>query len=353
MIKIENIDVVLPGFRLENICLEIRKNDFFAIIGPTGSGKSLLLEAITGLMPVDRGQIVLDGIDITDYPVEKRNIALVYQDFALFPHLTVQQNILYGTRYHHISEKEAAERLNSLVSTLGLDRIVHRKTGSLSGGEKQRIALARALILNPEVLLLDEPLSALDPVFHEEAKYLLKEIHDKFDITIVMVSHSFPDVLFLGSRGAVIREGRIVQKGLISDIFEKPSSVFTAGFVGMNNIFPLFRSEGRYFIKGGTSKFEIILEQVPGENHTYAGIRPEDISIAETSGEKFENMFEGVVKNISSYGIYARISVKTEEQMIFDIILPRSYMKKNILNEGDRLSFGFPPDAVRTFSDSY
>lgn len=149
MIKLKNIDLELPGFALKDIHLHIRERDFFALIGPTGSGKSLLLEGIMGLMPFTSGQLFFNERDMNPVPVEKRNLAIVYQDFALFPHLDVTQNIVYGTRYHNISSEDVQTRLDLFVSTLGLGNILDRRPHNLSGGEKQRVALARSLILNP------------------------------------------------------------------------------------------------------------------------------------------------------------------------------------------------------------
>lgn len=348
MVKIENLNLFLPGFSLNNICLDIQKKDFFSLIGPTGSGKSVLLEAITGLIPIDGGKVFLENQDITNLAVEKRNIAIVYQDFALFPHLTVTKNILYGIPYHNIPKETAMKRFDMLVNTLGLEKITKRNTGNLSGGEKQRISLARSLILNPSVLLLDEPLSALDPIFHEEVKELLKKIHKELEITIIMVSHNFPDVLYLGNRGAIIKNGKIMQKGIIENIFEKPNSIFTAEFVGMKNIFPFYKDDGEIFIKGKDKDVKIILTDNSKTNHAYIGIRPEDISIVGNEDKKFDNLFHGRIDKIASHGIYLNISAITEN-LKFDIIWPRSYIRDHQLEIGKNIAFGFHSDIVHTF----
>jgi len=347
MIKLDKISLSFPNFSLDNICLDIEKKDFFALIGPTGSGKSLLLEAMTGLIPVNKGKIFLKNKDITDLPVEKRNIALVYQDFALFPHLNVTQNILYGISYHKIPKKTAQDRFAMLINTLGLEKITKRSIQNLSGGEKQRISLARSLILNPSVLLLDEPLSALDPIFHEDAKELLKKIHKDLEITTIMVSHNFPDVLYLANRGAIIKDGRIMQKGKIEDIFEKPNSNFTAKFVGMKNIFPFSENNSKLFIKDN-NKIEIMADHTPGANHKNIGIRPEDISFIDKRGNTFENAFNGIIDKISSSGIYLNIAA-ISQGIKFDIIWPRSYIRNYELKIGKKIAFGFPSEVVHTF----
>jgi molybdate/tungstate transport system ATP-binding protein len=352
MIILENINLSLPDFRLKNICLDIQKNDFFALIGPTGSGKSLLLEAMTGLLPIDKGKIFLENKDITNLAVEKRNLALVYQDFALFPHLNVTKNILYGIRYHNIPKKTAMQRFDMLINTLGLEKITKRSPLNLSGGEKQRISLARSLILNPDVLLLDEPLSALDPIFHEEAKELLKKIHQELGITIIMVSHNFPDVLYLANRAAIIKNGQIMQKGLTKDIFEKPNSIFTANFVGMKNIFPLKTTNGKLLIEDKDKYIEILAHNKIKTDHTHIGIRPEDISFVKNKSDlknnKYTNIFQGKIDKISNSGIYLSLLV-TSGHTKFNIIWPRSYMREYKLDIGQNINFRFPPEIVHTF----
>ncbi len=346
MIYLKNINLTLPSFALTDINLYIQKNDFFSLIGPTGSGKSLLLEGIMGLIPFSSGNLILENRDITSLAVEKRNLAIVYQDFALFPHLDVTQNILYGVPYHGIPKQTAQKRFDYLVSTLGLGKIIKRYPENLSGGEKQRVALARSLIFNPDVLLLDEPLSALDPVFREEAKQLLKNIHGELGITMIMVSHNFSDVLYLANRGAIIKNGKIMQQGDIISIFERPNSEFTASFVGMKNINPICLENGKMVIKENNIK--IILAHKPKHTDEYMGIRPEDISLKAFDSEKFQNRFKGEIKKITSNGIFLNIYLQTEN-FRFEAIWPRSYLRDHDLEIGKTVVFGFHPESVHTF----
>jgi len=333
MINLKNINLTLPSFELTNINLHIQKNDFFSLIGPTGSGKSLLLEIIMGLIPFSSGNLLLEDRDITTLAVEKRNLAIVYQDFALFPHLNVTQNIMYGVPYHKIPKSTAAKRFDYLVSTL-------------SGGEKQRVALARSLIFNPNVLLLDEPLSALDPVFHEEAKQLLKTIHEELEITIIMVSHNFSDVLYLANRGAIIKNGKIRQQGDIMSIFEKPNSRFTASFVGMKNINPMRCQKGKTAIL--EKDIKISLAHKPGDKDRFMGIRPEDISLNTINSRQFQNSFQGTIKKISSHGIFLNIYLQAEN-FHFEAIWPRSYIRDHGIALEKTVQFGFHPESVHTF----
>ena len=343
MIQIKDLNIDLPGFSLQDIDLHIQEKDFFALIGPTGSGKSLLMEAIMGLVPVKSGQITLQNRDIGSLPVEKRKIAMVYQDFALFPHLSVRDNILYGIRYRKIPEKEINARFKKLVDTLGLEHRLTRYPGTLSGGEKQRVALARALILNPPALLLDEPLSALDPMFHGEIRELLKSIHRDLGITIVLITHNFSEVMYLANRGAIIKDGKIVQTGEVRNLFEKPDSLFAARFVGMKNIFEVSPEQGHIML--GDERIET--SENRSDLHNRLAIRPEEISLVIDEGKEIDHMFNGTVKRISCEGIGFDVLLESGG-LEFTASWSVSQIKAHKIDMGSNVNFGFQNDAVHT-----
>ena len=349
MIRLDNINLTFTGFAIENIDLTIREKDFFALIGPTGSGKSVLLEIIMGLIPFSSGRLLFNEKNMAQTPVEKRRLALVYQDFALFPHLSVAHNILYGIKYHGIKKDEGHNRLENLAHTLGLKRILNRKPHNLRGGEKQRVALARALILNPAVLLLDEPLSALDPEFHGEAKNLLKQIHQDMDMTTVMVSHNFGDVMYLANRGAVIHQGSICQTGEITTLFEKPDSLFTARFVGMKNIMPARILQGKIRIEGADALIET--SAVPDIDQGYMGIRPEDIvlvSQGENNPGTSTNRFCGTITRVASQGMFVEVHVESGS-LRFEAAWPRRYLRDFQITPGREATIAFSPQSVHVF----
>jgi molybdate/tungstate transport system ATP-binding protein len=328
MIKIEDLHVRLLDFQLRDINLAVAENEFFMLMGPTGAGKTVLLEAIAGLIPVNSGRIFIEGRDVTGLPSEKREIGLVYQDHALFPHLNVLENITYGLRFHGIPREEGEKRLSRLTQLLNLDHLLRRLPLNLSGGEKQRVALARALIVRPRLLLLDEPLSALDPNFREEIRNALKRLHENSDTTFLMVTHDFGEALALADRGAVIDHGAIEQVGAIQEIFQRPCSCSVADFVGMKNLFEATFQDGAAEVSG----IKIRLNQSPETHHRYVAIRPEDITMARNSfPSTHENTFPGLVASITSQGFTYEVHVKAGA-VTFKVLVT----KKTLVNLGVR-----------------
>ncbi|RLG70326.1 MAG: hypothetical protein DRO11_06430, partial [Methanobacteriota archaeon] len=208
-LQIEDLWVDLAEFRLCEVNLDIAAGEYFVILGPTGAGKTVLLETIAGLHRPLRGRIVLAGQDITHAPPERRNIGFVYQDYALFPHLNVAQNIAFGLKLRGMGRSDVEERVAAISELLRIQHLLHRMPEALSGGEAQRVALARALVIEPELLLLDEPLSALDPETREALQQELGQIHQKLGTTTIHVTHNFEEAVALGDRIAVLREKRV------------------------------------------------------------------------------------------------------------------------------------------------
>jgi len=300
MIRIHGLRVDLPGFQLGEVSLNVGQGEFFALMGPTGSGKTLLLESIAGLIRATAGNIVVDGLDVTDLAPEKRRVGLVYQDNALFPHMTVLDNITYGRQYHGMDKAQGLKAAHELMDILGLSRLAGRKPETLSGGEKQRTALARALICKPSVLLLDEPLSSLDPQFREDVRRTLADLHTSAGTTFLMVTHDFVDALTLADRAAVIRNGRLEQVGEVRDIFHRPATAFTARFVGMKNVFPAMYERGECHF---ASIRMAIPNGGPVQGRGYAALRPEDVMVS-LNGDSPDNLVHlpGVVQRIFRTG---------------------------------------------------
>lgn len=236
MLRIESLSITLGEFSVRGVSLEIRSDEYFIILGPTGAGKTVLLETIAGIHTPRTGRIFLDTREITNCEPRERNIGMVYQDYMLFPHLKVEENIAFGLRQKKVPADEQRDRVMEMYNLMEIGHLAHRYPGTLSGGEQQRVALARALVLRPKILLLDEPMSALDSRSRERMRRELSRIRRVTGTTIVQITHHFDDVFALADRIAIMREGRIVQVGETSEVFLHPADTFVAEFLGISNI---------------------------------------------------------------------------------------------------------------------
>ncbi len=342
MIRIKNLNVKLSGFSLHDIDLTVEKGEFFTLLGPTGAGKTVVLESVIGIIPIEKGRIYINNKEVTNLPPEKRDIGIVYQDFALFPHLTVYKNITYGLRYHKVNGKEPGKNLSFIIDRLSLVPLLERTVKHLSGGEKQRVALARALAVDPSVLLLDEPLSALDPNFREDTREILKRLHVETGITVLMVTHDFTEAHFLAQRTAIINNGRIEQTGSIAKVFHQPATPFVAEFVGMKNIFPaIFNSN-----KAQIGKLSVKTNSHINGSKKYIGIRPEDIHVRMDNQSLPErNSIKGTVSKILSHGFYCDICIETSD-VKFTAIIPSNLLVNMNLAPGNSVYISFDPANV-------
>lgn len=323
MLKIKNINLTFPNFALENVNLSIDKGDFFALLGPTGSGKTVLLEAIAGLKPLKQGEVWINDKNVTALKPEIRNISIVYQDYALFPHMSVTDNIKYGLRFRKKSNEKHEEKFNLLVEMLKINHILNRYPQNLSGGEKQRVALARALIVNPDVLLLDEPFSALDAHTKETVQTEIKKIHETLKITTIMVTHNFSEVFSLANKVAVIKHGKIQQIGSTEEIFKTPNSKVVAEFVGMKNIFPLKLFNETLQLSGHELN-----------NHDYVGIRPEDIVVGNTELQT-DYTIQGRVASVLNNGIYSEVRIETDKHLFSVYLTTNRYFELDLRENKD------------------
>jgi putative spermidine/putrescine transport system ATP-binding protein len=217
---------------LDDVSLEIRDGEFFTMLGPSGSGKTTLLRIIAGLLDADRGELLIDGEAVTGKPSYERNLGVVFQSLALFPHLSVGENIAFPLRMRRVAKKEKELRVRNALDLVKLPDLQSRNIGELSGGQRQRVALARALVYEPRILLLDEPLSALDRRLRETMQLELTRIHRELGVTIVNVTHDQREALLVSDRVAVMDSGRVVQCGTGPELYAQPSTAFVAGFLG-------------------------------------------------------------------------------------------------------------------------
>jgi len=230
---------------LKAVSLNVPRGEFHTLLGPSGSGKTTLLKVIAGFTPADAGHVTLAGQDITNTPPEHRNIGVVFQNYALFPHMTVAQNVAFGLRMRGVGKAERAERVEAVLRLVRMTGFGHRRPAALSGGQQQRVALARALVIRPALLLLDEPLSALDRKVRQEVREELKRIQAETHVTTVMVTHDQEEALFLADRVVVLEGGAIRQQGAPAAIYRNPADEFVAGFLGIINLLPVVLEHGK------------------------------------------------------------------------------------------------------------
>ncbi len=302
MIEIKEITKTFPDFQLNNISLSIAEKEYLAILGPTGSGKTLLLETIAGIFPPDSGRIMVNGDDITDAPPSRRQVGMVYQDYMLFPHLTLSQNIAFGLEARKIPAEQIRQKVSQMAEMLGIAHLLHRRPGTLSGGEQQRGAIARALVIEPTALLLDEPLSALDESTANRLQKEIKQIHQLTGATTIHITHRFEEAYVMADRIAVMKDGRIIQVDTPEGIFRRPRNHWVADFVGCRNLFQgAAQKEGditMVTLQGLTMKSVTGLTGPVG-----LSVRPEDIYITrQPLNEPNLNSFSGRVTAIIDRG---------------------------------------------------
>lgn len=345
MISVRNMNVSFDTFKLRDINLEIKRNEFFVLLGPTGAGKTVLLEALAGIISLSSGEIKLNGRDITAMPPEKRGIGIVYQDYALFPHMKVRDNITYGFRYHSSDRNLMFCRLERLCEELNISHLLDRYPGTLSGGELQRTALARAMMIEPAVLLLDEPLSALDPGFRKEIQDLLRRIHETSDITFLMVTHDFSEALSLAQRASVINNGRIEQTDAVERLFSRPATEFVADFVGMKNILHVTYEDN--LARAGSMAVE--MGRKTGKDTGYIAVRPEDIVLSNKPlDSSMRNCFLAEVDSIIDRGFVFEVDLRFEEHPFTSLVTKGSITSLDIM-PGKRIYFSFKATAIHDF----
>ncbi|MDQ0390253.1 ABC transporter ATP-binding protein [Labrys monachus] len=293
---------------LEDISIGIEKGEFLTLLGPSGSGKSTFLNILAGFDAPSSGKLVQGGEDVTHRPAEQRNFGMVFQGYALFPHLTVAGNVSFPLRVRKVPSADRSRRVAQVLESVGLTAHADKLPRQLSGGQQQRVALARALVFSPDILLLDEPLSALDKTLREQLQIELQRIHREFRTTFVFVTHDQSEALALSSRVAIFNHGRLMQVGKPADVYTRPGSRFVAEFLGQVNLFPLGEPGSAGGIVAG--RFGDRLLTAPGHaaGPVVLGVRPEhmSLSVAEPSGL---NAVQAVIDGVAYHGATVLLSL--------------------------------------------
>lgn len=332
-------------FSLEDVSFEVRKNDYFILLGESGAGKSMILEMIAGLIKPDQGEIIMNGRNITREKIQKRKAGLVFQDYAIFPHLSAGANIAYSLHGSDLTHEEKRKKIQSVAEDLGIADLLHRKPSTLSGGELQRVGLARTLVQEPDILLLDEPLSSLDTRIKSDLRNVLHKLHAGGQ-TILHVTHDYEEALALGTRIAVIHNGRIIQKGEPEAVFSNPGSEFVAHFTGARNFFKArsVPEEGQFVIADEILKIQTGEDLPPVSG--YVMIREEDIFLSNNEiDSSATNNFEGKIERLTktSRGIDVTISMG----LTLHARVTRTSVEKMGLAEGKTVWVHFKATAVR------
>ena len=353
MIRVERLNFSVGAFALEDVSLDVAGGEYFVLLGPSGSGKTLLLECLCGLNRVDSGRIVIGNIDVTSREPRDRNVGYLPQDYALFPHMTVRNNVGFGLNsLLTLLTGAHRERVNELMKLAGVAHLANRLPRNLSGGEKQRVALARALAIRPVALLLDEPVSALDEQTRDELCRQLKHLQRDTRTTTLHVCHNFAEMLYVADRVAVIDRGRIVQVGTPGEILERPRSLFVARFVQGGNLFSArARPDGQWLrlICPSGVAFRAPLSSVRFDGDVTVMVRPENVHIQTDrtgnmpSGSTF---LQGSVSHLADVGPLVRVTVACSGESEFLVSLSKREYNDLSITIGGPVHLAVAPEDV-------
>ncbi|MFG1703230.1 ABC transporter ATP-binding protein [Nonomuraea sp. M3C6] len=319
MISLHGLTKVFPGGvrALDGIDLTVKDGEFFALLGPSGCGKTTLLRAIAGLETPTSGNIRINDTDVTALPPGDRDVAMVFQDYAIFPHMDVTANIAYPLRIKKIPRAQRTAKATEVAARLSLTELLHRRPAELSGGQQQRVALARAIACHPTAFLFDEPLSNLDARLRLEARTFLKRLQRELAVTTVFVTHDQAEALALADRIAVMSHGRMIQVGTPAEIFHRPATTFVASFIGSTpmNLLPAHVTPAGLRVAGATLPAPAGL--TPGDQITY-GVRPEymDLSLTERP-----DAFPGTISVLENLGTHTLVTLESPDALI-QLVVP-------------------------------
>jgi multiple sugar transport system ATP-binding protein len=346
-VNIKGITKVFPnGVRaLDNLDLEIKDGEFFALLGPSGCGKTTLLRTLGGLESATDGHILIDDNDVTRTSAGDRNVAMVFQDYALYPHMNVQENIEYPLKIRKYPKEDREERVRKAATALSIENLLDRRPGQISGGQQQRVAVARAMATTPNLYLFDEPLSNLDARLRLEARSFLKQLQRELGVTTILVTHDQSEALALADRMAVMELGKIRQVGSPVEFFHRPANIFVASFIGST---PMNLLEGKILgktISIGSFSFDLAQQSAAalaqGEQVTL-GVRPEYVQVTNSAGP---GVFSGVVRITENLGTHYLVLIDAEGLIVRGTVPDGSEPKI-----GEMIHFRPDPDRILIYN---
>lgn len=355
IIQIRNVTKIYPGnvTAVDDLSLSVREGEFVTFLGPSGCGKTTIIRMIAGFEIPTSGQIYLAGEDVTDLPPYERQVNTVFQDYALFPHMNISENVGYGLRVAGMPKADIHVAVQEALVTVGLLEKADVRPSALSGGQKQRVALARALVRKPKVLLLDEPLSALDAKLREAMQVELKHLHEQLGITFVYVTHDQKEALVMSDRVVVMECGRIIQAGTPSELYDHPVTPYVADFIGRSNkLYGKVVSADAQQVTLRVGQYTI--QSMPGQirftpgDDVLATVRPEKVRLL-ANGEDPGNhsVIQGTVREVLFHGNSHRLEVDIGEDRLFDVDV--QLIRSDIGGPGTAVTLAINPELVSVF----
>jgi len=344
-IKLENLSKKFGNVTaVDNVQLTVKEGEFITLLGPSGCGKTTLLRLIAGFEHPSSGSISFDDVIVNEVPVEKRNFGMVFQSYALFPNMNVEKNIAFGLKIAGFTAEQIRQRVKEVLSLVKLDGYERRAPKQLSGGQMQRIALVRAIAPRPKILLLDEPLSALDAKIRVHLRTEIKRIQKKLSITTVYVTHDQEEALAISDRVVVMNRGRILQIGTPVQIYNSPVNTFVANFVGSANLIKVRVKNGKCLTQNGLELAVSGMEDLRESEEAMLSIRPEFINLIDQKTAELENTLDGVVKEIEYLGSVTRAKVQCgSESFMIDL----KGEQISLLPENHRVTIQIPPQKIK------
>lgn len=329
---------------LDNFSLEIKSSEFVSLLGPSGCGKTTALKIISGFIKPDLGSVSIENFDVSELPPEKRNTAMCFQSYALFPHLTVKENIKFGLHEKKIPQAQANKLFEEAISQLSLEKELSKYPNELSGGQQQRVALGRALVTRPKIILFDEPLSNLDAILRGSVRDEIKRVQSEFNLTAIYVTHDQSEALSISDRVVLMKDGKIEQIDTPENIYDSPSSYFSASFVGISNIHQISNinkiDDNQYQVNTNIGQLKIYYDKYIDTNH-YISWRPENAIIE----NKSNNNINGVIKSVAFQGSFTELKVGVKNDSI------KIITQKRGLKKGQDISFSIHPSDIHVIKN--
>lgn len=328
---------------VNDISLSVKEGELVTLLGPSGCGKSTTLRMLAGFITPNNGDVIINDENVTQLPANKRDTALVFQNYALFPHMTVFKNVAYGLKMLKVESNEIEKRVIETLKMVDLEEYKDRFPSQLSGGQQQRVALARALIVEPKLLLLDEPLSNLDSKLREKMRFEIRQLQQVLGLTTIFVTHDQEEALVLSDKIVVMKAGKIIQAGTPEDVFEKPNTHFVADFIGVRNFFDGNYEDNKFFTANG-SVIHVTFEDT--KSIEKIGIRPNTIAVNPPDVSRFNNQFKGKIKYIVYKGVNVEMTVGISEYESVVTEIPSESFKSMDAKVGDEVNVCWTSDSV-------